>query len=484
MLETVELGRVASKEEYAEKEPVLRVGLLTVQYELRESDFPVMIVLGGDDVSGCSEVLNLLHEWMDPRYLEANVYEERSQEETERPLFWRYWRALPPAGRIGLFAREWTHRAVVERAVGDIDEVELDRRLRHIRSFERTLTDNGTLILKLWLHAPRKRIERSLGGRARGESAVVLRHYKGVRAVSERVLARTSQEGAIWNLVESTDPRYRNVTVAQMIISTLARRLGESPRQRPRPPRLPTGPSPITVLDRVDLTKRLEKDAYERKLQRYWRKLAELGQRAHELGKSGVLAFEGWDAAGKGGAIRRITKPMDAAYYRVVPIAAPTDEERSHHYLWRFWRMLPRAGHVVIFDRSWYGRVLVERLEGLASEPEWNRAYAEINDFEEQLGEHGILLLKFWLHVSPEEQLRRFKAREKVPFKKYKISADDYRNREKWIAYEEAADEMIRRTSTVRAPWHLVAADDKRWARIEVLKTLCRRMAKAVGRSR
>ena len=195
-----------------------------------------------------------------------------------------------------------------------------------------------------------------------------------------------------------------------------------------------------------------------------------------------MLAFEGWDAAGKGGAIRRLTRAMDAAHYRVIPIAAPTDEELSHHYLWRFWRRLPREGHVAIFDRSWYGRVLVERVEGFATEDEWKRAYAEINDFEEQLTLRGELVLKFWIHISQEEQLRRFKAREKVPFKKYKITEDDYRNREKWSAYELAANEMIQRTSTDYAKWCLIPGNDKRTARVEVLKTMCRELEAALKR--
>ncbi len=221
-------------------------------------------------------------------------------------------------------------------------------------------------------------------------------------------------------------------------------------------------------------------EAYEKKLRRYQETLARLTRKSGKHGLSAVLAFEGWDAAGKGGVIRRLTKPLDSARYRVIPIAAPTEEERAHHYLWRFWRRLPRAGHWTIFDRSWYGRVLVERLEGFATEEEWRRAYAEINEFEEMLVRRGVLLLKFWIHISPEEQLRRFKAREKVPFKKYKITAEDYRNRDRWNAYELAADEMIQRTSGSYARWNLVSGNDKRWARIQVLKTTCRELRAAL----
>jgi polyphosphate kinase 2 (PPK2 family) len=192
------------------------------------------------------------------------------------------------------------------------------------------------------------------------------------------------------------------------------------------------------------------------------------------------MAFEGWDAAGKGGAIRRITKALDARRYQTISVAAPTDEEKARHYLWRFWRRLPRAGHVTIFDRTWYGRVLVERVEGFASEDEWQRAYGEINDFEELLCERGIVLFKFWLHIDKDEQLRRFEQREQTPYKQYKITEEDYRNREKWPQYEVAVDEMVRRTSTRRAPWTLVESNDKRYARCKVLETVADRLQEAL----
>jgi polyphosphate:AMP phosphotransferase len=346
------------------------------------------------------------------------------------------------------------------------------------------------VVLKLWLHLSEKALARRLDEAENGsgeswevtkEDRLVLRHYPRVQSVAEQVLRRTSVGGALWNVVESADWRYRNVAVAQTLIQTLTRRLAEPPKLRIHPPRPATRePNPLTVLDHVDLTKTLDDEAYEKKLKRYWGKLAKLSRKSHERGLSAVVAFEGWDAAGKGGVIRRLTKPLDAARYRVVPIAAPNEEERAHHYLWRFWRRLPRGGHWTIFDRSWYGRVLVERLEGFATEEEWRRAYAEINDFEEMIVDRGILLLKFWIHISPEEQLRRFKAREKVPFKKYKITADDYRNRDRWNAYELAADEMVQRTSTDYARWHLVSGNDKRWARVQVLKTTCRELETAM----
>jgi polyphosphate kinase 2 (PPK2 family) len=234
------------------------------------------------------------------------------------------------------------------------------------------------------------------------------------------------------------------------------------------------------ALGAVPLTRSLPYDKYRRLLEKWQRRLARRTRRARREGLSTVLVFEGWDAAGKGGVIRRITNAMAVRDYRVVPIAAPTAEEKRYHYLWRFWRELPPAGRMVIFDRSWYGRVLVERIEGFASPEAWRRAYAEIRDFERQLADHGIVLAKFWLHIDPEEQLRRFKAREQTPYKKYKITDEDYRNRAKWDQYAVAVNDMVAETDKPHAPWRIVAANDKRWARVEVLKTVCKRLDRAL----
>ena len=490
MFETAELGRSLSRKELRRQEPFLRTGLLTVQYELRDADFPLLLVVAGPDRAGASSLINLLHEWMDARYLEANIFEARSEEEREQPRFWRYWRALPAKGRIGIFHREWTARAIEDRAAGEIDDAEFDERLRHIVTFEKALVDDGGLLVKYWLHVSERALARRLdearrdsedGWTATRADRFLLRHYRKYQAIAERAVRRTSVGGSLWNIVESEDWRYRNVAVAQTLIQVLTRRLAEPPSVRAAPSAsVVRERNPLTVLDHVDLKKKLDDKTYEKQQDRYWAKLARLGRRSFKRGLATVAVFEGWDAAGKGGVIRRLTKPLDAARYRVVPISAPTEDERAHHYLWRFWRQLPRSGHWTIFDRSWYGRVLVERLEGLATENEWRRAYAEINDFEEILVRKGIVLIKFWLHISPEEQLRRFKAREKVPFKKYKITEEDYRNRERWNAYELAANEMIQRTSSDYARWHLVPGNDKRWARVQVLKTVSQELERAL----
>jgi polyphosphate kinase 2 (PPK2 family) len=282
-------------------------------------------------------------------------------------------------------------------------------------------------------------------------------------------------------VIEAADARYRHLAVGRELLSAIERRLRGEVRPHSVIPEAPIT-DPVTILDTLDLTRTLSKEHYLQRMPELHARIARLAQKLARKRRSAIVVFEGPDAAGKGGAIRRMTWALDARQYRVIPIGAPTDEERAHHYLWRFWRHLPRRGRITIYDRSWYGRVLVERVEGFASTDAWMRAYHEINDFEEQLAEHGIALAKLWLHISPDEQMRRFQERETQPWKRYKITDEDYRNRDKWDAYQIAADDMIERTSTEYAPWTLVAANDKRHARIEVLKTLCRSLAAALKR--
>ena len=241
------------------------------------------------------------------------------------------------------------------------------------------------------------------------------------------------------------------------------------------------GPASRPPLARVDLGASVNKSLYARKLPKLRRRLNELYQRAKNQEMATMLVFEGWDAAGKGGTIRRVTAALDARDYRIHPIAAPNDWENAHHYLWRFWQRIPRDGKFAIFDRSWYGRVMVERVEGFASEPEWSRAFREIQEFEDQIVEHGTLLMKFWLHIDPDEQARRFRSRAETPYKSWKLTDEDWRNRGRWREYEAAVNEMVTRTSTAAAPWHLVPFNDKRHGRLEVLTRLCEAMERKLG---
>ncbi len=484
MFESAEAELAISKDEYEGQVPGLRVDLLNAQYDLREADFPVILLIAGDDRVGCNEVLNLLHEWMDARFLVTRAFGPPSDEEAERPLFWRYWRELPPNGRIGVYFGAWVLSAVAERIAGRIGDDALERHAAHVCRFEQALVDDGALLLKFWLHLPKRELKKRLK-RAKKRGRVSARVddrdwelcevYDEAVPVAERLLRLTSTAAAPWEVVASADARYRNLAVARALLSALARRLDASKSGRPADRSNPELEvlAETSALDAVDLTASLERDEYRKKLEKQQARLRRLAGRARKQGISSVLVFEGWDAAGKGGVIRRISHALDARDYRMAPIGPPSDEEKSYHYLWRFWRQLPRAGQILIFDRSWYGRVLVERVEGFAREDEWRRAYAEIVDFETQLALHGMLVLKFWLHIDPHEQMRRFKDREATPYKKHKITDEDYRNRERWGDYVAAIDEMVARTSTDLAPWLVVPANDKRWARVEVLRSVC-----------
>jgi len=305
--------------------------------------------------------------------------------------------------------------------------------------------------------------------------------YDNFVNVAENVLTETSTAESPWLIVDGSDIRYSSLTVGKHILARIEQHLQD--RDVNQQEKKAVSDKQVNVfqqnlLDSLDLSKKLEKKNYNELLSKYQGKLNTLARQAHELKRSSILVFEGWDAGGKGGAIRRLTHAIDARNYQVIPIAAPTDEEKLHHYLWRFWRHIPRAGQVTIYDRSWYGRVLVERVEGFAGESEWKRSYAEIVNFEQAMTDHGTLLLKFWLHIDKDEQLSRFKQREQISYKKHKITEEDYRNREKWDDYNIAVNEMVTRTSTQKSPWVMVEANDKRYARIQVLKTYCEHLEK------
>jgi polyphosphate:AMP phosphotransferase len=380
---------------------------------------------------------------------------------------------------------------IVDRVFNRTGDGELDQALDRVVEFERMLGQEGTLVLKFWMHLSRKAQRTRLkeleedpaqAWRVTKTDWKFFKKYDRFVKISERALRRTSTAEAPWHIVEAQNARYRHLTVARTLLAAVEERLQALETSRPldtRPDR--PKPKPVNIIGRLDLTKTLSEDGYDEALAEWQAQIALYTRRLYEQRKSMVLVFEGPDAAGKGGAIRRLTGAMDARSYEVISIAAPTDEERARPYLWRFWRNLPRLGRVTIFDRSWYGRVLVERIEGFCAREDWQRAYAEINAFEEQIAEFGTILLKFWLAISPEEQLRRFKARETTPYKQYKLTEEDWRNREKWDAYVAAACDTVERTSTHDAPWVLVEANDKNYARIKVLKTVAQALEDAVG---
>jgi len=491
MFESAELGHEISKEVYEAEVPGLREALLDAQYDLREAkSFPVLIVIGGIETAGKSEVVQTLNEWMDPRFIHTHGFLLPTGEEAERPPMYRFWRALPPKGDVGIFFGSWYTLPVLARLFDKTDDNALDRSIARIRHLERMLHNEGVLILKIWLHVTKKEQNRRLRQlekdrdtrwRVTKVQKQLAARYDEQVTVAERVLRETSTGEAPWIVVDGSEHRYRTLTVGKVLLEAMRRRLDQ-----PAVAETVTAAPVSAQLDNVklvrdlDLSQRIEKDDYKDQLEKYQQRLGRVIHSKKFRERSLILAFEGSDAAGKGGAIRRVTGALDARLYRVVPIAAPTEEERAQPYLWRFWRQVPGDRGVVIFDRTWYGRVLVERVEGFCSEADWMRAYDEINEFEEQLVDNGAIVCKFWLQISKDEQLRRFEAREQTGYKRFKITPDDWRNREKWEAYEQAVADMVDRTSTTVAPWTLVESDDKYFARVKILKSICGALEQAL----
>jgi polyphosphate:AMP phosphotransferase len=496
MFETAEVGRKLSKSDYKAQVPQLRSELLAVQQELRQAaSFPVIVLFAGVDTAGKGETVNLLNEWMDPRWILTRGYTAPSADERERPRLWRYWRDLPAHGRIAIFLSAWYSSPILDRVARRTSTEKFDSLLDQVAAFERTLTDDGAVIVKFWMHLSKKAQKKRLKefekdptqrGRVTKTQWQHWAMFDKFVSAADRAIRRTSTDAAPWHIVEGEDERYRTVAVATVLRDAirrgLAQRTSRTARSAATTVRDTTANGPVkaikrverefNVLDNLDLSQKLSDDDFEKSLAECQARVRMLQRRAVKHGLSTILVFEGWDAAGKGGAILRVTSSLDAREYQVIPIAAPTDEERAHHYLWRFWRHLSRKGRLTIFDRSWYGRVLVERVEGLATQAEYMRAYGEINHFEEQLVNDGILVLKFWIHISKAEQLRRFNDRTRTSYKRWKITDEDWRNRKRWDDYTIAVNDMVERTSTKIAPWTLVEGNDKNFARIKVLRTL------------
>jgi len=468
---------------YDAKLPKLREALLAAQYELKaQGRFPVILLINGIEGAGKGETVKLLNEWMDPRLIRVETFLQPTVEERQHPPAWRYWQRLPGKGRIGVFFGNWYSQMLHARVNKDMSRLELDAAIDQAERLERMLVDEGALLLKFWFHLSKDQLKQRLkhlkhdprlGWKLSPLDWRQAKVYDRFVKQGERVLRRTHHDYAPWHVVPGYDERFRSLTVGTVLLKALQRALANKPRkQRKAAAVVLPSLDGRGVLESLDLTQRLDKVDYDDQLLREQARLAKLLRDKHYRRHALVAAFEGNDAAGKGSAIRRVTGALDPRQYRIVPVAAPSDEELAQPYLWRFWRHIPRLGAFTLFDRSWYGRVLVERVEELTPVADWQRAYGEINEFEEQLSDAGIVLAKFWLAIDQDTQLERFKAREETPFKRFKITEEDWRNRDKWDLYSQAVNDMVVQTSTTVAPWTLVEANDKRFARVKVLRTL------------
>jgi AMP-polyphosphate phosphotransferase len=482
-----------SKREYQARVQTLRESLLQMQVGMKRVPFKVLLLLGGPEGAGRGNLLHALTGWLDPRGVETFTFFAPTDEEREHPHQWRFWRSLPSIGRIGLYAGSWYTETLREAARGKRTSNQLDHEAGRIREFEKLLADSGTLIVKVWLELSKQAQGRRLQAlsddpetawRVTKEDWHHHRIYDRLAKTARRIRELTDRPGARWTMIDAEDERRRDLLVGELLLAQFTQQQKKIARlnRRTGPPRgvQPLRPSGLRRLRALPLDQELSEKAYESQREKWLGRLNCAVRAALEASRSIVFVFEGWDAAGKGGAIRRLTSALDPRDYSIISVAKPTDEEKHAHYLWRFWRQIPRDGRVAIFDRSWYGRVLVERMEGFCREDEWMRAFEELNRFEQQLTEHGVIVLKYWLHVSHDEQLRRFRERETTPHKRHKLNAEDWRNRRKRSAYEIAVGDMLALTDKENAPWHLVAANSKRFARLEVLRSASRQIEAAL----
>lgn len=488
MFDSMKIEHRLDKAAFKEMEHKLREDLLDAQAELIAGKArSILVLLNGADGTGKGAVLNQLYGWLDARKLVTLTYEKPTDEERARPRMWRYWRDMPARGEIGIVLGSWYHHVLVQHVTGAEDRAHFLAHLEAINRFEQMLWREGVVLLKLWLAmdpAKARSVLASLDEK-RDERPVV-REWGEIRGGKQRrrldeaaaeAFRLTSTIEAPWTVIPASDTHYRDAMVGEVMLDTLHRANQAGLKAENASPVPPASSLPVpSLLAGLDYTRTLDEAAYRSAIETQQKRITRLTA-GPKFRKGGLICvFEGSDAAGKSSTIMRLREALDPRCFRVHPISAPTDEERARPYLWRFWRSIPRRGHVAVFDRSWYGRVLVERVEGFASEADWRRAYGEINDFEHQLTEDGYVIAKFWLAITPEEQARRFEERERVAYKRFKLTPEDWRNREKWPLYDAAVTDMVDRTSTFYAPWTLVEAESKKWARVKVLTSIADRL--------
>lgn len=501
MLEKVDLSRKLTKAEYKMMKDELTPILSQLQRDCKRLDIPVIIAFEGWEGGRKGELINKLIQALDPRGFKVYATDRETEEEQMHPFLWRFWTKTPAKGRMAIFDKSWYRRVLDDCFDEENPHVKTADDYNEIVSFEQQLTDDGTIIIKFFLHISKKEQEKRLRSLEEDKSTKWQvsekswrRHefYDAYLQKYEEMFEKTDTDFAPWHIIEAHQQDFATIKIMSTVIEMLSQRIGILMEQVAKPtdkkqrmdiisvdPRFKS-----SVLAGVDPNRELSREAYKQKLDVLQNRSKELHSEIYRERIPVVLAFEGWDAGGKGGAIKRLTEKMDPRGYAVNPTASPNDIEKAHHYLWRFWKEMPKDGHIAIFDRTWYGRVMVERIEGFATTEEWMRAYKEMNDMELQLVNNGTVVIKFWLHIDKDEQARRFNDRMANPEKQWKITDEDWRNREKWDQYEKAVDEMLLKTSTSYAPWVVVEANSKYFARIKVLETVVNALEDALKKKR
>lgn len=480
MLTDINPDQRMDKQEYKETLSGLEEKLADLQQKIRAAGVPVVIVFEGWSAAGKGTHISRLVNPLDPRYFDVRTTGKITEEKQMRPFLWSFWTYLPPKGQIVIMDKSW-HRLILPetREIWKLSNMEVHGFYFDVNAFERQLSDSGYLIIKLFMHISKdeqlRRFEAlasdpSSSWRMSEHSWAQNKNYDHNLRLYEKMLKMTNTDANPWHIIEANDRRFGTCKMLRIIIEALENRLAprkdaeiqvsESQEKIPR------------TLQSISPDEKIDHAEYRDALEHYQQRMRTLSNKMYAKRRSAAIVYEGWDAAGKGGNIKRLTSEMDPRCYAVVPVGPPRQYELTRQYLWRFMVKMPKDGHLTIFDRSWYGRVLVERVDELTPVHIWQRAYREINELEQHLVGHGMVLLKLWLHIDKDEQLRRFESRQSDPLKQHKITEDDWRNREKWDLYESAVDEMLMRTHTPHSPWIIVESNSKKYARIKVLQTV------------
>ena len=476
------------EEEQALKAEVkaLKETLAGQQMELRTKGLPVIVLVEGWAAAGKGSLIGDLISELDPRFYNVVSPAVGPEREDRYPFLWPYAKEIPENGQLMFYDSGWMENVVRRYLRREITAGQYKDRVRSVKEFERQLRDGGYIVLKLFLRIEREEQEKRLRAlrenyatswRVTEDDLWQQREYKRFREAYEEFMEAT-WDTVPWHVLEGENKRVALRDALRLLTKAIRKGLEEE-RYVGEPFREEFPLVKMPKLQEVDLSPSMEEEEYETELKKLQNRLGELHNVIYRKRIPVIICYEGWDAAGKGGNIRRLARNLDPRGFDVIPIASPEPHELHRQYLWRFWTQLPRTGHIAIFDRTWYGRVMVERLEGFCTEKDWRRAYNEINEFERQLTEWGAVVLKFWIQIDQDTQLERFNARQNTPEKQWKLTEEDWRNREKWPQYEEAIDEMLEKTSTKDAPWHIIESNDKKFARIKTLRLTIAALEKA-----
>ncbi len=488
MLKNIQFQERPQDDEVKERLRAAREKLAAQQMQIKENKVPVLVLVEGWGTAGKGSLIGQIIQNIDPRFFKVASMDQPTEEEKRKPFLCRYFTKIPEAGKFMFLDSGWMDEVTEMSLHGQMTENVYGQRIDSIRRFERQLTDNGYLVLKFFCHISEKEQKKRIDElksdidtkwRVSDNDKWQNKHYDKCLECYDRYLEDTNAPASPWYIIDGKSKKWSELQA----LETLTEGIEIAMQNRSLAVPLLQNAFPMAKmpkLSEVDLDKAMTDEDYDEELDCLQKHLGELHNRLYRKRVPVVIAYEGWDAAGKGGNIKRITEALDPRGYEVHPIASPEPHEKARHYLWRFWTRLPKTGHIAIFDRTWYGRVMVERLEGFCSENDWKRAYNEINEFEKELHDWGAVVIKFWVQIDKDTQLERFTLRQNTPEKQWKITDEDWRNREKWDQYEMAVNEMIQKTSTTYAPWHILESVDKKYARIKAIKIVIEELEKVL----